>query len=157
GQHQIRGSETVKKLRSKSTIVGIILWLLLPLAANAQQAGSLGKADKKAQVIRHGEYLVRLGGCNDCHTPAVFNKELNLPVPDMTRALSGHPADAPDPTGIPGAQDIAVVGPTFTSFKMAFGVVYAAILTPDLETGLGSWSEALFIKAMRTGKHFGGN
>src|SRR5262249_21143214 len=48
-------------------------------------------------------------------------------------------------------------GPTFTSFKMPFGIVYSANLTPDQETGLGSWREAEFIKAIRTGKHFGGN
>jgi len=71
--------------------------------------------------------------------------------------LSGHPADAPGPTGTAGAQDTAVIGPTFTSFKMPFGVVYSPNLTPDLETGLGSWSTAIFIKAMRTGKHFGGD
>ncbi len=28
-------------------------------------------------------------------------------------------------------------------------------LTPDVETGLGSWTEEMFIKAMRTGKDMG--
>lgn len=135
----------------------IIASLLLPLAARAQQARNLGKVAKKTSAIQHGQYLVRLGGCNDCHTPVVFNKDLNMPVPDMTRMLSGHPADAPDPTGTPGERDACLIGPTFTSFKMAFGVVYSANLTPDLETGLGSWTEAMFVTAMRTGKHFGGN
>lgn len=75
----------------------------------------------------------------------------------MSRRLSGHPADAPDPGGSVGAQDMGLIGPTFTSFKMPFGIVYAANLTPDKETGMGSWKEAEFIKAMRNGKHFAGN
>jgi hypothetical protein len=35
------------------------------------------------QVAR-GEYLVRLGGCNDCHTPGYF-----LGTPDLSRFLGG--------------------------------------------------------------------
>ena len=80
-----------------------------------------------------------------------------MPVPDVSRFLSGHPTDAPDPVGTVGAQDIGLIGPTFTSFKMPFGTVYAANLTPDKDTGMGSWREVDFIKALRTGKHFGGN
>ena len=58
-----------------------------------------------------------------------------MPVPDVSRFLSGHPTDAPDPVGTVGAQDIGLIGPTFTSFKMPFGTVYAANLTPDKDTG----------------------
>ena len=141
----------------KKVFSGIMVCLLLPLAAAAQQTGNPGTAARQTSAIRRGEYLVRFGGCNHCHTPWVLNKTLNMPVADMTRMLSGHPADAPGPTGTAGAQDTAVIGPTFTSFKMPFGVVYSPNLTPDLETGLGSWSTAMFIKAMRTGKHFGGD
>ena len=35
------------------------------------------------QVTR-GEYLVRFGGCNDCHTPGYF-----LGKPDLSRFLGG--------------------------------------------------------------------
>lgn len=37
------------------------------------------------------------------------------------------------------------------------GRLFAANLTPDTNTGLGSgvWTEELFIKALRTGKHMG--
>ena len=36
-----------------------------------------------------------------------------------------------------------------------WGISYAANLTPDLNTGLGIWTEEMFVKAMRTGKHMG--
>jgi len=34
-------------------------------------------------------------------------------------------------------------------------VSFAANLTPDKTTGIGEWSEATFIQAIRTGKHQG--
>ena len=33
---------------------------------------------------------------------------------------------------------------------------YAANLTPDINTGIGIWTEEMFVKAMRTGRHMGG-
>ena len=32
-----------------------------------------------------------------------------------------------------------------------FGVVYSTNVTPDVETGIGAWSEAAFRRAMREG------
>jgi hypothetical protein len=75
----------------------------------------------------------------------------------MKRMLSGHPAGGPDPEGKVGKHDIGLIGPSFTSFAMPFGIVYAPNLTPDKETGLGSWTEKMFLDALRTGKHLGGN
>ena len=137
------------------TILGC---LLVPLTGLAQ--GGAASSESKStgsKAVKRGEYLVQLGGCNDCHTPWSFNKALNMPLPDMSRRLSGHPEGAPDPGGTLGSGDVGLIGPTFTSFKMQFGIVYSPNLTPDKDTGLGSWKEADFIKAMRNGKHFGGN
>ena len=132
--------------------IGVILVLV------GLRLGTSASAEAKSSaLVKRGEYLVQVSGCNDCHTPWVFNKSLNMPVPDFSRALSGHPSGAPDPLGTVGQGDIGLIGPTFTSFKMPFGIVYSANLTPDQDTGLGSWREADFIKALRTGKHFGGN
>jgi hypothetical protein len=36
-----------------------------------------------------------------------------------------------------------------------WGVTCSANLTPDQNTGLGLWTEEMFIAAMRTGKHMG--
>lgn len=130
------------------------------LAATALSlAGStaLAKDAGLSAAAKRGEYLVRAGGCNHCHTPWVFNPEFGMPVPDMSRMLSGHPEKGPDPEGKRGAHDIGLFGPTFTSFQMPFGVVYAPNLTPDKETGLGSWTEAMFVGAFRKGKHMGGD
>jgi hypothetical protein len=44
---------------------------------------------------------------------------------------------------------------TMTSFAGPWGVSYAMNLTPDPETGLGNWTEKMFIETMRTGRHLG--
>jgi len=105
--------------------------------------------------VARGEQLVKMGGCNDCHTPQKFDPNLGMPVPDWSRMLSGHPTGAPDPEAKPGQTDQAVIGPTFTSFKLGFGTIYSRNLTPDRETGLGAWTEAQFIQTMRTGHRQG--
>jgi hypothetical protein len=43
----------------------------------------------------------------------------------------------------------------FTAWAGPWGVSFSMNLTPDEETGMGTWNEAMFIKAMRTGKHLG--
>jgi mono/diheme cytochrome c family protein len=77
-----------------------------------------------AKVAR-GKYLVELGGCNDCHTPGYF-----LGKPDMARYLGGSDVGF----GIPG-----------------LGVFVGRNLTPDKETGLGTWSTSQIVRALTTG------
>jgi len=42
-----------------------------------------------------------------------------------------------------------------TAFTSAAGTCYAANLTPDRLSGIGTWSEDDFINAIRRGKHWG--
>jgi hypothetical protein len=133
-----------------------LLSLLVVTACSKATPSNVGNPDAdRASEIKRGEQLVAMGGCGDCHTPKKFDPQLHAPVPDMTRMLSGHPAGAPDPEGNPGATDSGVIGPTFTSFKLPFGVVYARNLTPDKATGLGGWTEQQFVQTLRTGHHQG--
>lgn len=115
------------------------------------------EAKREPSPVERGAFLVRMGSCTDCHTPMVFDEKIGMPVPDRSRYLSGHPEGAPRPQGQPKGHDQAVIGPTFTSFRLPFGTVFAANLTPDPETGLGNWTEDMFLRAVRTGRHMGGN
>jgi mono/diheme cytochrome c family protein len=104
--------------------------------------------------VERGKYLVTILGCNDCHTPWKMGPK--GPENDRTRMLSGHPEavkmpPAPKPAG-PWTASIAA---PFTAFAGPWGVSYAANLTPDQNTGIGIWTEDMFVKAMRTGKHMG--
>jgi hypothetical protein len=126
--------------------VGLVLFAAVtPVAA---KSGKSGKEDP----VKRGGYLVMVGGCNDCHTPMKMSPM--GPMPDMERFLSGHPEGQLDPAGTPAKTDLALSGPDLTSWKLPFGIVYVRNLTPD-KTGLGEWTEAQFIKTMRTGKHQG--
>ena len=111
--------------------------------------------DPTQRLVERGKMLATLGGCNDCHTPLKFDPSLGLLMPERGRLLSGHPMCAPEPSSTLASPDQAVIGPTSTSFRVPFGVVYAANLTPDRETGLGAWNETLFIQTMRKGRHLG--
>src|SRR5512146_983145 len=67
-----------------SAVLSVAIMGVAPLAALAA-----AKEPRNAQTIRRGEYLVTVGGCNDCHTPWKMGPQ--GPVPDETRLLSGHP------------------------------------------------------------------
>ncbi|WP_226894819.1 c-type cytochrome [Luteolibacter marinus] len=131
--------------------LGLLGWSLLRPAA--PRSGAAATAPPEDHV-RRGAYLVKLGGCTDCHTPKTMTPQ--GPVDDPRRFLAGHPADlvlsAPstDPSNPWGA---ATAG--MTAWTGPWGVTYSANLTPDPDTGLGAWTEAEFISAMRTGKHKG--
>jgi mono/diheme cytochrome c family protein len=45
------------------------------------QAANKGKTTGSAQLER-GNYLVRIGGCNDCHTPGYFQSNGKVPEKD---------------------------------------------------------------------------
>lgn len=128
-----------------------------PVALKPVRAGQAPPNPYSAKVVARGKLLVLSSGCNDCHTPWHFDPELGVPAPDWSRMLSGHPEGAPDPQGEVGPGDIGLIGPTFTSFKLPFGITYSQNLTPDIDTGTGSWTEKMFVDVFRKGRHLGGN
>ena len=111
-------------------------------------------AANEAALIALGEHLVKTAGCHDCHTPLRLGP--NGPEPDMSRALSGHPEQmklppAPPPSG----PWIVAVAATNTAWSGPWGTSFTANLTPDKETGLGSWTKEAFIQTIHTGRHMG--
>ena len=110
--------------------------------------------DRDAMVAR-GQYLVTVGGCHDCHTPWKPNGQGGA-EPDMSRALSGHPADLVMPPAPPaeGPWVTAVAG-SMTAWRGPWGTTFTANLTPDEETGLGAWTAETFKETIRNGRHMG--
>ena len=102
-----------------------------------------------------GQYLMSTSACMDCHTPWKLGDK--GPEPDTTRLYSGHPEQLkmpPAPT-LPEGPWVMMAGATNTAWAGPWGVSFTANLTPDIETGLGRWSEADFIRTIRTGRHMG--
>ena len=145
--------------RQRITAIVITLSSLVmagSIGATAQKKATAKKAELARQAkVRRGEYLVRIGGCNDCHTPLKMGP--SGPEPDKSRALSGHPESLqmpPAPKLGNGPWVMAGAG-TNTAFAGPWGVSFTANLTPDRLTGIGIWDEAMFVKTLRTGRHWG--
>lgn len=148
--------------RQRITVTAIITAAIL--ATFALSAGSRSAAPakpavdaaaiKKARVAR-GEYLVTIGGCNDCHTP--MKEGPNGPEWDMSRMLSGHPETVPMPPApkLGNGPWVWSGAGTNTAFAGPWGVSFARNLTPEPLTGIGIWDEAMFMKTIRSGRHWG--
>lgn len=123
--HRIRYdlSELPTRLRRDIGLIRMMLATAIALPA-LLAAPDIGLA-QDAQ-IRRGQYLVTLGGCNDCHTPGYF-----FGKPDMARFLGGSEVGFE----IPG-----------------LGVFHGPNLTPDPETGLGAWSTDQIATAITKGQ-----
>jgi hypothetical protein len=138
------------------SVILVVLFSALILIGVGCNNSKEEKVLSKKEQIQRGEYLVEFGGCNDCHSPKVMTAM--GPVPDTTRLLSGNPQDQPitdiDPALLASKAWIHTNMNT-TAWIGPWGISYTANLTPDPETGLGNWTEDLFIKALRTGKHMG--
>jgi len=135
-----------------SIALSLVLLIAVGLMIPACTSKSTGPT-----LVERGKYLVMAGGCNDCHSPKIFTPA--GPIPDTTRLLSGHPAGSPLP---PIPKD--VLGPTqwgalatndLTAWAGPWGVSFAYNLTPDMKTGIGGWTEEMFIQTLRKGKFMG--
>ena len=114
------------------------------------------KTMTKDELVAKGKYLVNAGGCNDCHSPKVYTDM--GPVPDSTRLLSGYPQGETlpqfDPKMVQPGKWIMCEG-NFAGWVGPWGISYAANLTPDNATGIGTLSEEMFVKTLREGKWMG--
>jgi hypothetical protein len=147
----------VKRISEKGLITLsalVLLATLVPADSVHAQLKASGQSAAAAKRIERGKYLVTIMYCNDCHTP--YKMGPNGPEPDMSRMLSGHPESMklPPPPKPSGPWVVAFTG-TNTAFAGPWGISYTANLTPDQNTGMGIWTEDLFLKAMKTGKHLG--
>lgn len=108
-------------------------------------------ADSQDARVARGRYLVNAVGCVDCHAPKEFGPA--GPVPDAARSLSGHRQElALPPAPAASGPWIASTTGELTAWSGPWGTSFAANLTPDVETGLGSWSEEEFVATIRTGR-----
>lgn len=144
--------------RSSTRILGVLMlsgaWLL---ASSTGAAGESKGPKGSDELIEKGRHLVVVAGCHDCHSPKVMSP--NGPVPHPLKSLSGHQAEAGIPAVPAGVLTperwLAMTTGDMTGWAGPWGISFAANLTPDKATGLGGWTEDMFIKTLRTGKHLG--
>ncbi len=85
------------------------------------QKATFSKIPDPANQVAYGAYLFTAASCGDCHT----KKDKGAPVPGME--LAGG-FEFPMPHG---------------------GIVRSANITPDKETGIGSWTEESFVQRFK--------
>lgn len=141
-------------------ITGVAMFVLITAfimgcgTPEAEQTAAPAESTTPENMVERGRYIVETAACQDCHTPFISGPE--GPHPDMSRMLSGHPQDLvlSSPPQLSG--DWTWAGSvTNTAFAGPWGISFAFNLTPDPETGLGTWTEEMFVQAIRTGKHLG--
>jgi mono/diheme cytochrome c family protein len=120
-----KGMKSNQLVRRLSLVVAGCAVALSAAATLLGLLPSTADAQDAAQIAR-GKYLVAVTGCNDCHTPGYF-----FGKPDKARYLGGSDVGF----AIPG-----------------LGVFVAPNLTPDKETGLGTWTTEQIVTAFTAGK-----
>ena len=95
--------------------------LMVPMAAVypaqfLQPSVDGNKIPDSSDKVKYGEYLVTMADCGTCHSP------LTPHGPDMTRMFAGG-----------------------YRFDLGSNIVVSANITPDSATGIGMWSEAMFL------------
>ena len=129
-------------------LVPALIWAWSRTAASADVDGP------RHDRVARGRYLVSTIGCGDCHSPKIFGPE--GPIEDESRLLSGHPEGTVlDTPPALGGSWVAAAASDLTAWVGPWGISYTFNLTPDENTGIGSWSEETFVGALRTGRHMG--
>lgn len=118
------------------------------VSSNAQPTVS------KEDLVKRGEYLVTVIGCNDCHSPKKMGQRGPEVIPELR--LSGYPGDRPVQKASVDAlkNGWGLVNSDMTSFAGPWGESFAGNITPD-QTGIGNWTEEQFKKAITQGKFKG--
>jgi hypothetical protein len=155
-------------MKTKSFLIyaSVFLILLMLIAAcnnGGRPDSSKAKSDSVSvgpvslsgdQLVHKGEYLVNTMGCHDCHSPKDPKSPTFEDMADLR--FSGYPADEKLPPinkkVVTGGWLLFTMG--LNGFVGPWGVSFAANLTSD-PSGIGSWMEENFLRALKEGKFKG--
>lgn len=141
----------MKKILSVAVII-IAGAIVVVSCNNASVKVETGEISQDS-LVKRGHYLVAAAGCGDCHSPKIMGP--NGPEEDPNRLLSGHPSEVPNgPVDTAALRSWFLFNPMITSYVGPWGTSYSANLTSD-STGIGSWTEQQFFKAIREGRSKG--
>lgn len=94
---------------------------------------------EQKSYVERGKYLVdHLAECVGCHTPlgrgGPGDPDMNLYLSGVPAKFAGAKAGPPQVAGFPGPKGARY---------------YPSNITPDLETGIGKWTEEQFVRAFK--------
>lgn len=119
------------------TLITIATITLLAQPANAQPT-------YQEELISHGSYIANIAGCTFCHTPnkVEFQDLKNLTL-EQNQIIAFRENEAID-------TEKFMAGGRFFDLTPA-GAVFSRNLTPDEETGIGTWTNEQIRLAVKTG------
>jgi Cytochrome c len=124
------------------------------ISCDTNKAKTTAQTISNDSLIKRGAYLVNGMGCDDCHSPKKMGAHGPEIIPELR--FSGYSSTRPlakvDTNVI--ANGWALFGPDGTNAVGPWGASFAANISSD-ETGIGTWSEKQFMKAIREGKYKG--
>jgi hypothetical protein len=122
-------------------------------SANQEPSTSEMAKPTSEQLIERGDYLVTIMGCHDCHSPKIMG-----PVPKIIQEvmLSGFQAANPIPEVDVKltSKGMTIMNSDLTAAAGPWGISFSANLSSD-QTGIGSWTEENFKRALKEGKYKG--
>ncbi|MFT3885802.1 MAG: diheme cytochrome c-553 [Flavobacteriales bacterium] len=141
-------------MRTSSFAAPALLLVLASACTRPEQPTTTADAPPtRLEVAARGEYLVDIMGCGDCHSPKLMGPQ--GPYPDPARSLSGHPANEPlPPLNAEAMKTWVLFGMGQTVAAGPWGISFAGNLTSDA-TGIGTWSEEQFKRALTKGMYKG--
>jgi mono/diheme cytochrome c family protein len=119
-----------KALVFSAILLAVIAGTYFAACNNKSEPRADNKEDSLKAMLARGEYLVlHVTPCLDCHSTRDFTK-FSGPIQPGTEGMGGYVFDKK--LGVPG-------------------VVYAKNITPDAETGIGTWTDEEILRAMTHG------
>ena len=126
---------------TKQALAGAVAVAIAALSAVACEQAQASSSNNEA-LVKRGEYLVTVGGCNDCHTPLKMGRE-RAGARHVAHAVRAPRAgDGDQRAGTPDRRPGSMASPAPTRRTAGpWGVSFTANLTPDKNTGIGIWTE----------------
>ncbi len=129
----------MKKLLIVTTAMFLVLAGLVFSSLSAQAANHY-----QDNTLEHGKYIATIAGCTSCHTPlqAEYQNPQSLTL-EQIQTLAFDDKQAWDEDKLLAGGRAFDLGPA--------GILFTRNITPDLETGIGTWTDEQIKHAVRTG------
>ena len=145
----------MKNIKLKNLFLINLFSLFILSCTNNRTSDVNNSLNTLQDSIKKGEYLVKIMGCGDCHTPKKFgpNGVENMNEYYLAGFIGTDPLPKLNPVLMPEGM-LALASSKLCAFEGMWGISFAANLTPD-ETGIGAWTKEQFIKSLKEGRYKG--
>lgn len=137
------------------TTIFIAFCIIALISCNSKKESTvvLPTVLSETDLIEKGEYLVKMMGCEDCHSTKTIT--MTGIFPDSTKNLGGHfDGDLSKIVAKEALANWVLFNLSSTAAVGPWGISYAANISSDA-TGIGTWNYEQFLKAFKEGKYKG--